>query len=149
MSKDEEIEWLKKRVEFYRRDYNTGLLGRHDFEHDIRTKFDDKDFHLAMHDVTGLHTVNRLEGWDGGNALLKQVANDLLMCERPCEVYLIGGDEFMTIYCGGEPEAIGVRNTTSAVLYSGDFEHVRDLIDAVDKVVSEKKKLLARRRTDI
>jgi len=149
MTKDQEITYLKQQVEFYRRDYNTGLLGRHDFEHDIRSKFSDSSFYLAMHDVTGLHTVNRISGWDEGNALLKQVANDLKMCNTPCEVYLIGGDEFMTIYCGGKPTDIEVRNTTSAVMYSNDFDHVRDLIEAVDALVSEKKKLLARRRTDI
>ena len=149
MLQTEEIKYLKQQVEFYRRDYNTGLLGRHDFSSDIRKKFKEgKEFWLAMHDITGLHRVNREYGYSAGDSLIKQVANDLKLCTKPCEVYLIGGDEFMTLYCT-KPTNIDVCDTTGAFMSSIGFTSVDTMIDAVDKLVIDKKTKLGRRREDL
>ncbi len=147
MTKDEEITYLKMQLKLYRHDYLTGLKGRRDFEYDVRHKFAKMDFWLAMHDIDGLKKANDSGGHEMGDVLLKQVANDLQMCQAPCEVYRTGGDEFMTIYCK-QPDSVEVPNTTSAVLCSCDFGSVGDLINAVDQIVNRCKVLAGKRRKD-
>jgi len=144
----DEIARLNALVEFYRRDYNTGLYGRHDMMARLRSIFDTETFWLSFHDVTGLHEVNRLHGWSAGDSLLKQVANDLQLCKEPCRVYLIGGDEFFTIHKTnpGDPQ---VRDAEGCTVWNKSFTSVDDMLDKLDKLVSERKRTLKRRRTDI
>jgi len=150
MTKDQEIEFLKSQVEFLSTNYVTGLQGRHRFMQQIRKRFSSKNnFTLVMHDVDGLHEVNRIKGYSAGDSLLREVANDLKLCEQPCAVFHIGGDEFYTLYCG-VPTAFGCANTTSAMVQSQNFKSVDEMLDAVDKLVStEKLRIKKRRREDI
>jgi len=148
MTKDEEIEFLKSQVEFLSTNYVTGLQGRHRFMQKIRQKFDSHDnFALVMHDVDGLHEVNRIKGYAAGDSLLREVANDLKLCDKPCAVFHIGGDEFYTIYCD-EPPKFKCSNTTSALVQRKDFTSVDDMLDAVDKAVSKEKLLTKKRRRE-
>ena len=148
MTEQEEIGYLKQRVEFYRRDYLTNLLGKADFMHDLRTHMkNNKQFWLVMHDIDGLHAINREQGYRAGDAVILEVANELKMCEQPCGVYRISGDEFIVIYCN-EPQDYELEETTSAYISSADYSHPDELIDAVDKLVIEGKSRLKRRQAD-
>ena len=149
MTKDEEIEYLKQRVEFYRRDYLTNLLGKADFMHDLRTHLkNNREFWLVMHDIDGLHAINREQGYRAGDAIILEVANELKMCEEPCHVYRISGDEFMVIYCN-EPVEYEIDETSSAMVFSSDgYDHPDAMIDAVDNLVISEKSKLKRRDSD-
>jgi len=149
MSEQEEIEYLKQRVEFYRRDYLTNLLGKADFMHDLRTHIkNNKQFWLVMHDIDGLHAINREQGYRAGDAIILEVANELKMCEEPCHVYRISGDEFMVIYCN-EPTDYEIDETSSAMVFSSDgYDHPDAMIDAVDNLVISEKSKLKRRDSD-
>jgi len=126
----------------------TGLEGRHRFMQRLRRRFATGDkFYLVMHDVDGLHEVNRVHGYAAGDSLLREVANDLKMCQEPCCAYHIGGDEFYVLY-SDEPRNIICQNTTSAEVASDEHESVDSMLDAVDKLVSEKKLKTKRRRRD-
>ncbi len=147
---EDRIKQLEAKVDFLSRNYVTGLYGRHKFMAMIREKFSsDEPFYLAMFDVDGLHEVNRVKGYACGDSLLREVANDLQMCEEPCCAYHIGGDEFFVMY-SNEPKILNCSNTTSALVFNRDFDSVDDMLDAVDKLVSEKKiKTKNRRRDDV
>ncbi len=149
MNYELEYNKLKRLLDTYRYDYVTGLRMRHDFIHDIRKNFD-KKLWLIMYDVNGLHEVNRVHGYSAGDDLLRQVANDLLLCRDTCDVYSTGGDEFFALYyLNKPPKNIEIRNCEHAMLSNDYFNDPYELIDAVDKKLSEKKKLLKRRHTDI
>ena len=150
MTKEQEIAYLKEQVDFLSRNYVTGLHGRHLFMRDIRRKFESgKLFSLSMYDVDGLHEVNRLHGYAAGDSLLREVANDLKLCDEPCDAYHIGGDEFYVIKCG-IANRFECANTTSAMVVSNNYESVDTMLDVVDKAVSELKvKTKMRRRDDI
>ena len=150
MTDVQKIQWLEGQVDFLSRNYVTGLYGRHIFMQDIRKRFSRGDsFHLAMHDVDGLHEVNRVGGYSAGDSLLREVANDLKLCQEPCATYHIGGDEFYVIYCD-TPDTVVCSNTTSAIVHSLDYVSVDEMLDAVDRLVSAKKlETKKRRREDV
>ncbi len=150
MTDKQTIEWLEQKVDFLSKNYVTGLYGRHEFMSRLRKKFDLKDtFYLSMHDVDGLHEVNRISGYAAGDSLLREVANDLAMCEEPCTAFHIGGDEFFVIHCN-EPTEFKCGNVTSEIVNSEGFGSVDDMIDALDRKVSAKKLLTKkRRRSDV
>ena len=150
MTQQQEIEYLKSQVEFLSKNYVTGLEGRHRFMQRLRQRFaTGEKFYLVMHDVDGLHEVNRVRGYAAGDSLLREVANDLKMCQEPCCAFHIGGDEFYVIYTD-EPIDISCQNTTSATVTSDEHESVDEMLDAVDKLVSVKKlETKKRRREDL
>ena len=146
MTSEQEIEYLKSQVEFLSRNYVTGLEGRHNFMQKLRRRFSMREkFYLVMYDVDGLHEVNRIYGYAAGDSLLREVANDLKMCQEPCCAFHIGGDEFYTIY-EYEPSDAKCDNTTSAMVRSDEHESVDSMLDAVDKLVSAEKLLTKKRR---
>ena len=149
MTDKQYIAYLEDKVEFYRRDYNTGLLGRKDFECDMINLFykEKNNFYLSMHDANGLHEVNRVQGWEAGDTLLREIANQL-KSKEVYQTYIIGGDEFMTVWFE-DPKEIEIKNATGAYLYSGNFEDLKLMLRTLDVAVSEKKRLLKRRRDDI
>ena len=143
----DKIEALEEQLEYHRRNYITGLYQRHDFMKKLEEKEKKKcKFKLTMYDVNGLHETNRLHGYSAGDALLKKVAADLMDCKDGCYNYHIGGDEFFTISRTEPPE---IEGTTQATVDSKDFNTIDEMLDAVDKLVREKKRKLKRRRTDI
>ena len=150
MTKDQKITWLESQVDFLSRNYVTGLQGRHIFMQNVRKRFNSpENFKLAMYDVDGLHEVNRVSGYGAGDSLLREVANDLKLCEEPCAAYHIGGDEFYVIYCD-TPKEFKCLNTTSVLASSADYKTVDEMLDSLDAQVSAKKlKTKKRRRTDI
>ena len=149
MTKDEQIELLTKKLEFYRRDYVTGLYQRHDFMRDCSELLKARHFWLTFHDVNGLHEINRLKGYYAGDALLKQVANNLQLCVPDCLVYRLSGDEFAVVYYD-EPSKCQCDKTTHFTIHSKGFDDVEDMIVFADKEVSLiKKEHKLRRREDI
>jgi len=148
MTEKQEIEFLRSQVDFLSRNYVTGLYGRHKFMQRVRESFKSEDkFWIVMYDVDGLHEVNRRRGYAAGDSLLREVANDLKMCQKPCCVFHIGGDEFFTIY-SDEPSDFGCENTTSAMVKSSDYESIDEMLEMVDQRVSLEKKRIKRRRAE-
>lgn len=150
MNKDDEILYLKEQIDQLSRNYVTGLYGQRKFMQKIRKKvFDEEVFWLVMYDVDNLHEINRLKGMSGGDSLLREVANDLLMCEEPCCAFHIHGDEFFVVY-SNKPHSHEVSNTTSCMICSVDYPSIDDMLDAVDAGLSElKKEHKLRRRDDV
>ncbi len=150
MTDKQKIDWLEGQVDFLSKNYVTGLYGRHIFMREMRKRFDSgENFYLVMHDVDGLHEVNRISGYSAGDSLLREVANDLRLCEEPCAAYHIGGDEFYVVYCD-EPIEYGCGNTTSSIVHALDHASVDNMLDYLDRQVSDKKlKTKKRRREDI
>ena len=149
MSPEQEIKELKEMVEYLGRNYVTELPSRHLFMGSVaRMMTVGTPFVLAMYDVDGLHTVNRLEGHLKGDELLREVAQNLkAMGDSYNEVYHIGGDEFFVIAFNTE-DILDIPNTTSASISSTQYSDVNDMIDIVDKMVSAKKKATKRRRRE-
>jgi len=148
---ESEIQRLREQVKLYRFDYVTGLKQRQDFERDARQHFNEGGFYLAMHDIDGLKKLNDTHGHPAGDSLIRQVANDLRMCETLCTAYRVGGDEFMTIHCPltkVEEADVYVANTSYAVVFTGNYESLDDAVNAVDKLMYKKKRDLKRRESD-
>jgi len=152
IEQNNEINSLKRSKRLYKYHYLTNMKQRHDFEHDLRQKFSNKEsFSLVMIDVNDLHTVNRTSGYAAGDALLIQVANDIKMISEDCgEGYHCGGDEFYIICYNNEVdyELFNFENSTTSCESSSNYSHPNELLDAVDKGIIEKKKLLKRRNND-
>jgi diguanylate cyclase (GGDEF)-like protein len=154
MTCEEEIAYLKNLVEEFRYDYLTKLPQRYDFERDLQTAFEKKQpFILMMCDIDNLHTINRLYGYAVGDSTIIATAK-ALQCNYGAygQFYKAGGaDEFFGIL---SPAAMTVRtkieNTQCAWVASTNYKYKNQMIDAVDSIVTDKKKLnKKRRRTDI
>jgi len=143
---EQEVLHYRNMVKTYRFDYLTGMKQRHDFEHESLRKFIDKEFYLTMYDVVGLHSVNKDHGYAAGDALIRQVANDVKLTECLWDTYRIGGDEFMALHF--ERPIGNVENATSATVCSKDFKSFSEMISSVDLLVIEAKTALKRRRAD-
>jgi len=146
------IDELKNDIKLYKYDFNTGLLTRHDMI--VRLELLEEnylDIGFIMYDINGLHEINRLEGMLSGDNLIKLVSDDIKNLMGDHITYTTGGDEFFVIYedINQIPDNINVANTTSAIVYSEDFNTYLDMINSVDLLVSNKKKLNKRRRNDI
>ena len=146
MTLEQEVHHYKQMVKTYRFCSLTGMKQRRDFEHETLSKFTNQRFYLAMYDIDGLHAVNREKGYAEGDALVRQVANDISMTEGIWEVYRVGGDEFFALYFG-EPTAI-IQNATMGVVYSCDYDTFTEMTAAVDREVTTKKAESHRRRDD-
>jgi len=145
MTCEEELEIYKDLVKKYRFDYLTGFKQRKDFIKETESKMERQQFYLLMTDVIGLHNVNRNQGYQAGDELIKQVSNDLKQVDYIWENYRIGGDEFMSILFD-EPKCVCIDNATTAYVKSTEYKNLNDMIKAVDKLVTEKKVKLNRRR---
>jgi GGDEF domain-containing protein len=149
MNKDKEIEHLKNLVDRLSRNYVTGLHGRYMFMNKLREIFEKDEFWLIAFDVDNLHVVNRVDGWEAGDALLVEVANDICLMKEICCSFHIGGDEFYAI-AEEPPVDIAIPDTTSVFMSSKSSGSVDQLLRAIDKKMREEKKILKkRRRNDI
>jgi len=142
-----EIDRLKEQVKLYKFDYLTGMKQRQDFQHEVKQKFNRGSFYIVMYDIDGLHRINREQGYAQGDALIVQVANDIRMCNGACCSYRLNGDEFYVVY-NSEPLAVEVENATHEYVNSANFNSFQEMVDAVDKKLTERKILLNRRRDD-
>ena len=86
------VEKLESQLREYKYDSLTGCLGKIDFDEEFSQKFNGS-CRLYLVDINGLHNTNREGGWEAGNAMIKQVAQNLQSCFIE-PVYRIGGDEF-------------------------------------------------------
>ncbi len=148
LTKQQEIEKLRKQVEFLSKNYVTGLYSRHVFMQELEKKFNSKiDFHLSLHDADNLHEINRISGYAAGDNLLREIAEELKTCEEPCRAFHIGGDEFFVIH-KSKPSEFRCGNATSAIVGSKDFLSISEMMETLDKKVSERKLKTKRRRRD-
>jgi len=151
--KTKENKSLRKTINYYRYHYLTGMKQRHDFEYDLREKLEksEEPFYLVMLDVNNLHGINRTKGYAEGDRLLIEVANDIKMICKECgEGYHIGGDEFYVITDDDTADItkFSIDNCEFGAVNSIDFIHSNEMLDAVDKIVIEKKTALNRRSSD-
>jgi GGDEF domain-containing protein len=147
MNKDEQIEYLREQVKLYKYDYLTGLKQRRDFDYDLRHKLlSGCDFWVCYYDVNGLHKVNREQGFDAGDSLIRQVANDIQRQPVPHTTYRTSGDEFYAICCSEPTEQ--VDNATMVKVSSRGYNKMRYILKDLDKLMIEAKKRLGRRRED-
>jgi len=146
MTCEQEVIHYRNMIKLYKFDHITGMKQRHDFEVETAHKMTNQVFYLAMIDITGLHAINRNEGYAAGDALIRKVASDIQHSEALWECYRIGGDEFMALYF--DIPTTEIENTTMCVEYSGNFENLNDLVKAVDIKVTAAKQRLNRRRED-
>ena len=146
MLKDD-IECLKQKVKEYRYDYLTGLKGRRDFDYDIRSKFTScTEFYVCYYDVNGLHRTNREQSFAAGDALIRQVANDIQHQKVAHTTYRTSGDEFYAICCGTPTHE--VQNATMVCKNAEDFEDADALLKELDCLMIEAKTKLKTRRMD-
>jgi len=146
------IDKLKADINLYKYDYNTGLMTRHDLMIRLNVLFDNQcDFVLVMYDINGLHTINRLEGYRAGDALIVKTARNIEDLSGNHESYTTGGDEFFVIYEDHSevPDDIEVDKTCSGAESSSKVETISELIDIVDQFVTDKKRHIKKRRDDI
>ncbi len=147
MTCEKEVELYKNMVRLYKYDHLTGMKMRRDFEVETRAKMLAQEFVLVMYDAVGLHRVNREEGYEAGDALIRQVAMDIQGIEGVWETYRIGGDEFIAILFDGSYYT-EINNTTSAFVCSRDYTCFSKMLADVDSLVTKKKAKLNRRRED-
>jgi len=155
-----EIKFLKNELNKYKYDYLTGLPGRIDFEKDFDNFMNDfklfnKTFILGIIDINNLHKINRIEGYNAGDALILSVSNKLEKILNKSNIYRIGGDEF-AVLCRNENEdsfcnkliTNDINNDiTFAVISSYDKNmNKKTLFEMVDDMIIEKKKLSKRGR---
>ena len=146
MTVEEERDMYRNMVKLYKFDHLTGVKMRRDFEVETRHKMKAQNFYLVMYDVVGLHKVNREQGVAAGDALVKQVVSDIQAQPSLWEVYRVGGDEFMALHF---EQPIGdVDNATSGYVYSACYGTLGEMVEGVDKLVTQKKAKLNRRRED-
>jgi len=145
-----ENEYLKEQIRKYRYDFLTGLKQRHDFEYEVRHFFKifPDGFWLYFIDINNLHTINREQGYDKGDEVIRQVANDLEHLFPNSICYRIGGDEFYMICFDQIIEKIKIDNATVIGMHTSAFNSAEDIMSKLDKKMIEKKKKLKRRKTD-
>jgi diguanylate cyclase (GGDEF)-like protein len=98
----DEVQYLKEEVKRYKYDFLTGFKLRKDFDNYLNTLFEQctyekKNFLLILIDIDNLHNINRLDGFDAGDKLIKDVSSNIESAFRDCigsEIFRIGGDEF-------------------------------------------------------
>ena len=101
----ERMQFLREEVKKYKYDFLTGLKQRKDFDDKLQLmfegfEFEEKQFAFIMLDVDGLHNVNRLQGYDSGDNLLKTVSHEVSNLFEECDqadVFRISGDEFAVL----------------------------------------------------
>ena len=86
-----------KRADYLSRiDVLTGTKNRNCYEEDSREE-KSAPYSLIFADVNGLHEKNNTEGHEAGDAMLKEVAQQMKDFFGREQVYRIGGDEFVAI----------------------------------------------------
>lgn len=153
----ERIQYLKDEVKKYKYDYLTGLKMRKDFDVYFRTlyemyEFENRDFLLVLVDVDGLHDINRNEGYENGDKLIKKVGKQLVEAFNVCsgaEVFRIGGDEFAVLVKGFNQERLNdvliqltdVTYGYTHVSIDKDFGSPANVFKITDGQIIEKKLL--------
>jgi diguanylate cyclase (GGDEF)-like protein len=153
----ERVQYLKGEVKKYKYDYLTGLKMRKDFDGYFRTlyemyEFENRDFLLVLIDVDGLHNVNRNEGYENGDKLIKKVGKQLIEVFNDCngsEVFRIGGDEFAVLVKGFNQERLDdvliqltdVTYGYTHISIDKDFGSPANVFKITDKQIIEKKLL--------
>jgi len=146
LTQEEQVEFLLEQVNLYRFDYLTGLKMRRDFNHELREKLcTDRPFVLAYYDVDGLHNVNRLQSEQAGDALIRQVADDIRFSPSTLHAFRFSGDEFYAI-SSTTPTAI--QNATCVYIISEDFETAEEMIIECGRLLTEAKTKNKNRRTE-
>ena len=159
-----EVSRLKELVKKYKYDYLTGLKLRLDFEDrlkevELEVNYHDGLYTIVMIDLDNLHTINRTEGFEYGDKILKRLAVYLCDIFDPSDVYRIGGDEFYVIVKGKIDDSIcerfskipiGITYAKVEVNQGDNDEHifVDDVKKQLDNKIILKKNKLKRRKND-
>ena len=95
-------------------DMLTGILNRNIMNNRVDRVIAGKDvletpYAIIFADMNGLKRLNDTQGHQTGDDMLKEAAKLLSDVFYDCEVYRIGGDEFMVIACKMDPETVNRR----------------------------------------
>lgn len=95
-------------------DMLTGIMNRNIMNNRVDRVIAGKDvletpYAIIFTDLNGLKRLNDTEGHQCGDETLKEAAHLLSDVFYDCEVYRVGGDEFMVIACKMEPETVDAR----------------------------------------
>jgi len=158
------IENLKKLVDKYKYDYLTGFKLRLDFEEKLteaetEINYFNGTYTLVMVDLDDLHNINRNEGFEYGDKILKRLAIYIGDIFNPSNVYRVGGDEFYVIIKGKVNDIlckrlakvpIGITYAKSEISRGENDEHVfiDDIKKRLDSEIILKKSKLKRRDND-
>jgi len=148
----EKIHYLEKKVKEYRFDFLTGLMGKRDFFVHFKRLFDEYEFsmnkfYFVLVDINNLHAINRIKGYFAGDDIIREVSNKLLNEFYPYEVYRVSGDEFGILVRNIRMPVEKIqekleddRYTYAIVESSNEYLSPREMFDAADKILSERKK---------
>lgn len=159
----DEVQYLKEEVKRYKYDFLTGFKLRKDFDNYLNILFEryiheKKNFLLALIDLNNLHNVNRLDGFEAGDKLIKEVADKIESLFSDCisaEIFRIGGDEFAILLKEYRiPELEDRLNSIPHVTYGYSTCCIEDdnifsptqLFKMTDQIVINKKLLIYDRR---
>ena len=159
-----EVNRLKELVNKYKYDYLTGFKLRLDFEDKLKEVESRVNYHNELYtiitiDLNGLHTINRTEGFECGDKILKKLAEYIGDIFDPSNVYRVGGDEFYVITKGKIDDSvckrfskipIGITHAKIEVSHNKNDEHVfiDDIMKQLDNEIILKKSKLKRRKND-
>ena len=95
-------------------DMLTGILNRNIMDNRVDRVIAGKDviespYAIIFTDLNGLKRLNDTKGHQSGDTMLKEAAKILSDVFYDCEVYRVGGDEFMVIACKMDPETVDAR----------------------------------------
>jgi len=133
------IEYLESKINIYKYDNLTGLLGMHDFKIDLNNVLGNESYWLRLLDINGLHIVNNNGGYIAGNKFIIKVVNIINNADNS-EVYRIGGDEFCIIYKSKEyPDDIKCDDIVYSTTQLKDKYDYEKLITLLSKDLKIKK----------
>ena len=137
LSKEELINLVK----LYSKDPLTGLKMRRDFELQYEALFETgEDFYLTMIDINGLHNINKLQGYDAGDNLIRKVVEYLKYhCQGSGDIFRLGGDEFVILSKKIHKECLETKNFCISTVVRKDFNNSGAMFTRVDELVIQSK----------
>jgi GGDEF domain-containing protein len=135
-----EISILRTELDLYKHDVLTGLKMRRDFYKTIRNMWDTQDnFYLYLINVNGLYTVKREKGYDAGDALIKEISQDIIVKFKGIP-FRISDHEFAVLCIEGEN--IKIKNALVECVSKSEVKSIEKMLKLVDKrLISAKRNL--------
>lgn len=135
-------------------DMLTGILNRNIMNNRVDRVIAGKDvletpYAIIFADMNGLKRLNDTKGHQSGDEMLKEAAMLLSDVFYDCEVYRVGGDEFMVIACKMEPDVVKKRiaellekaNATETVRFAVGVSYSEDEPDILKAMRTADKRM--------
>lgn len=133
------IKELATELDIYKYDELTGFSLRRDFLISLTKVIDtDEKRYLTLFNINKLSHVNRIEGYDAGDVLIKKTATDIKNLIPNSEYYRVSSNEFMII-SHYKPNKTKVFNTVSAVVNLKDYNNINSVLNDIYAILSDNK----------